>query len=168
MPVGHSSLVTRSSPAGHSPAIHATARPGGVVTTRRLARWLLLGVVIAAVFGLHVLTVDHGDHGDLPVAVADGHSSAQSGDTALIAAALAAGQPAPIDSPVPPADDGDGWLAGCVLFLGVGSGLVLLLHWIRRRIGDPPASAASGGSVAFCWRAPIAPLPRLALGVIRV
>jgi hypothetical protein len=155
-------------PTEHHSATHSTTRDGGF-TTRLLARWLLLGVVIAAVFGLHVLTVDHGDHGDLPVAAADGHSSASFGDTARVATTLAVGQlTSPVDGPVAPSDDGGGWLAGCVLFLVVGSGLLLLLQWVRRRIGDPPPPAGKGVSVAFTRGAAFRPRPRLALGVIRV
>jgi len=48
-------------PTGRHAATHPTARPDGDITTALLARWLLLGVVIAAVFGLLVLTVDHGN-----------------------------------------------------------------------------------------------------------
>jgi hypothetical protein len=131
----------------------------------------LLGVVIAAVFGLHVLTVHHGDHGDLPTAVTAGSLSEPqdvvelSGMPAAVAGAMALG----LDSPILPSDDGDGWLGGCILFLVVaGQGLSLLLMLIRRRISDPPMVEPGGGQVAVSWRPAAPAAPRSALGVLRI
>jgi hypothetical protein len=161
IPERHSS-PTR--PTGHRP-------DGAVVAPRLVARWLLLGVVIAAVFGLHVLTVDHGDHGDLPTAVLAGNSSVHTLGAAEITglpglAELVAA--ADLESPIVPSDDGGGALAGCMLFLVVaGSAVLVLLMLIRRRIGDPHESGP-GGLAAGSWHPAAPAVPRFALGVIRV
>ena len=143
-----------------------------------LARWVLLAVVLAGVFALHVLTVEHGDHGDLPSAVitagaAVNPAAAVALDQSPDTAAQAAGAVRAADPAVPtlPADTGAGWLAGCGWFLAVAGAAALLLATARLRRGDPPTAAGDG------WTAgrhrppgtkPLRPVPRLVLCVDRV
>ena len=103
------SCPARSRRVDHHPGNRLAAR----VLARVLARWLLFGAVIAGVFCLHALTVDHGDHGDLPAAVSADRMVAQAGSlTAGVDTAGTVGTDAPAASrsitvnPVAPADGG--------------------------------------------------------------
>jgi hypothetical protein len=164
------SCPARSRRVDHHPGNRLAAR----VLARVLARWLLFGAVIAGVFCLHALTVDHGDHGDLPAAVSADRLVAQAGSlTAGVDTAGTVGTDAPAASrsitvnPVAPADGGgDGFLAGCLLFLVAGSVALLLLTLSRRR-ADRSVGGAGGGAVSRRGP-PRAAVPRLALCVIRV
>ena len=166
------SCPARSRRVDHHPGNRLAAR----VLARVLARWLLFGAVIAGVFCLHALTVDHGDHGDLPAAVSADRLVAQAGS--LTARVDTVGTIGTIDAPaaskpitgnpVAPADGGgDGFLAGCLLFLVVAGSVALLLLALSRRRADRSAGGAGGGAVSRRGPPRVA-VPRLALCVIRV
>ena len=167
------SCPARSRRVDHHPGNRLAAR----VLARVLARWLLFGAVIAGVFCLHALTVDHGDHGDLPAAVSADRLVAQAGS--LTARVDTVGTVGTIDAPaaskpitgnpVAPADGGggDGFLAGCLLFLVVAGSVALLLLALSRRRADRSAGGAGGGAVSRRGPPRVA-VPRLALCVIRV
>lgn len=155
-------------------------------------RWLLLLAVMAGLFGMHVLTAESADggHGSLPIAaphashsmsgaVSAAGSSAPalmsasdrtllSDAVASVAGTLAGVSVSPADSGGMPADHGG--LGGCVLFLMVGSTLLLLLALSGRvRLGmtawSPPLMA--WGRVRRRGP-PGRDRPRVALCVIRV
>ena len=167
------SCPARSRRVDHYPGNRLAPR----VLAKVLARWLLFGAVIAGVFCLHALTVDHGDHGDLPAAVSADRLVAQAGSLAarvdivgIVGTIDAPAASKPITgNPVGPADGGggDGFLAGCLLFLVVAGSVALLLLALSRRRADRSVGGAGGGAVSRRGP-PRAAVPRLALCVIRV
>jgi hypothetical protein len=142
-----------------------------------VARWGLLGAVIAAVLALHVLTAEHppGQHsgvgplaatGHSAVLLHDGHSLALSqGD----AADLIGDEPAAVDDKAGGLEHPDGGgelLLGCVLFMVViGPAVLLALLRGRRAVGSPAGTTRPAISELAV---PVKPaMPRLALCVIR-
>lgn len=160
---------------------------GGVGWTdrrvRRLstaARWALLSAVLAGLFGMHVLTAEVGSsrHGALPMISTTGHA-----DMTEPAPPPAAPVPVVMDAlgglpgigAVLRADPGSGGvdhgaMAGCILFLVVvGGALILLLLRYRDDPGTIGPGRVAGIAVTdIRRRGPPGRWPRLALGVIRV
>lgn len=143
----------------------------GLLSPRVLARWLLLGAIIAGVFGLHTLTGDHGTR-TFPVAIAVADSSDQppQKSATVLAPGLKDGSPPVIRGLEGlPVNHGDELLADCLLFLtAVGISAVLLLALIRRRLGDSANQSLNAASLGIVRLAPHLTTPRVALGVIRV
>ena len=143
----------------------------GVLLPRVLARWLLLGAIIAGVFGLHTLTGDHGTRGAFPVAIATDLSDQSPQESAtVLAPGLWDGSPLVVrGSEGLPVNHGDDLLADCLLFLtAAGISAVLMLALIRRRLGDSANQSGNAASLGIVRFPPCLTTPRVALGVIRV
>ena len=145
-------------------------RPPGVLSPRGWARWLLLCAVIAGVFGLHILTGDHGSHRDVHTISAADAALEQDQPRAAVADELTRPDiTLPSAHPATPLDDSDNWLTGCLLFLatsGLGAGLLLALSRFRSGIaGHAAAPPDRLGQVRIGFQPP-AP-PPVALGVLR-
>ena len=143
----------------------------GLLSPRVLARWLLLGAIIAGVVGLHTLTGDHGTRGALPVAIATDLSGQSPQKSAtVLAPGLWDGSPLVVlGSEGLPVNHGDDLLADCLLFLtAAGISAVLMLAMIRRRLGDSANQSGNAASLGIVRFAPQLITPRVALGVIRV
>ncbi len=159
---GTSSVGLAPNPAPGMPSTLRRVLFGGVPV-----RWVLLLAVLAGVFGLHVLTVEHGDHGDLPSsAILIGPS--ESGPTAQVDAMPPGGGTRAYghDAPALPADTGHGGLTGCVLFLAVAAAAAVLLANALRRRGDP--TPTRGMLLAGGPQRPVPGVPRLVLCTLRV
>ena len=147
------------------------------------ARWMLLAAVLAGLFGMHVLTAEHGTsrHSMLPMAniaahdVVGGHNATSVGAMPIeTTGAMPGSTPVGVDVQAMPASPGPGVqhgaMAGCILFLVVG-GAGLLLALLRRRhgAGSPGIGRLAGSAVSdMRRRGPPGRWPRLALCVIRV
>jgi hypothetical protein len=145
------------------------------------ARWMLLTAVLAGLFGMHVLTAEHGTsrHSMLPVASIAAHDAvgghnAPSIDAIPIETTGATPASTPVDVQAMPASPGSGVqheaMAGCILFLVVG-GAALLLALLRHLhgAGSPGGGRLAGAAVTdMRRRGPPGRWPRLALCVIRV
>ena len=149
-------------------------RRSAVDALRVVARWGLLGAVIAAVLALHVLTTEHtpGQHAGIEVVSTEGHSLVPLNGSGSIAESVmavgvdpdAAGSAAGgFDHP----GGGGELLVGCVLFLVIAGPAVLSALLRGRRVAES-ARAATGVPVSW-MQLPTRPgLPRLALCVIRI
>jgi len=140
------------------------------------ARLMLLGAVLAGLFGMHVLTADDGSsrHGALPMISTTGHAD-MTGPAPSPAAAMSmalGSLPGAAVLAVDPGSGGDGHgaMAGCILFLVVG-GAALILLLLRYRAGSGTAGLGRFAGIAVTdmrRRGPPDRWPRLALCVIRV
>ncbi len=118
------------------PAVQTRAREG---LPWSAARWLLIGLLLAGVLGMHVLSGhdSSGRHGLIVNAGAGAHQAQP--------------QPAPADAMVPTVpNDLPGSIAACLLALAVVVGLALLLLRPVRRARQGPGRFSSG----FAWRGP--------------
>lgn len=142
------------------------------LSPRVLARWLLLCAIIAGVFGLHTLTVDHPNLGTIPVAIAAADLSDQSPQNSATVHTLGTRDGSPLlvrGLEGLPVDHGDDPLADCLLFLtAAGITALLLLALIRRRLGDSANQSGNAASPGIVRLAPRLTMPRVALSVIRV
>lgn len=135
-----------------------------------LARWLLLGAIIAGVFTLHVLTAESaltgsahypGDGLTLPVTAPESDRATDSGGAPFSLAVPSVGQPGDTSG-------GEGLLIGCIMFLVV-AGPAALLALLVRRPGTEAAHSGRGRWAGLSRRGPPGPgVPRLALCVIRI
>jgi len=148
-------------------------------TPGKVRRWLLLGAVIAGIFGMHVLTAEDGTsrHGALPMISTAGHADMTGHDPQLASA-----RPLAVDAAVgmagvaavtaaDPGSGGDhGAMAGCILFLAVGAAaLILVLLRLRGGPGLAGIGRFAGTAVSdMRRRGPPGRWPRFALCVIRV
>lgn len=149
-------------------------RGSAVGTLRALARWGLLGAVIAAVLALHVMTAEHtpGQHAAVEAMSTESHSLFPlSGAESLAIDPIVGEEPAPAESAGDGLDlpGGSGeLLLGCVLFLVV-AGPALLLAMLRGRRTVEAATPFMSSVPADGGRPPVGPgVPRLALCVIRI
>ena len=144
-------------------------RGAGISNLRVLARWVLLGAIVVAVFALHGLTAENDEHA-VPVVSSSASAVTAPFDAGSPDHGAAAWAGSAVLHGVEQPDGGGDWLlaAGCVLFLVVGSAVALVLALLRRRA---PESALS---VSRRWPgdgrgAPPGPgAPRLALCVSRI
>jgi hypothetical protein len=144
---------------------------------------MLLAAVLAGLFGMHVLTSEHGTsrHSMLPMGKIAGHDVsgghiAPSVDSVPIeiTGAMPGSTPVGVDVQAMPVTPGPGVqhgaMAGCILFLVVG-GAALLLALLRHLhgAGSPGIGRLDGTAVTDVRRrGPPGQWPRLALCVIRV
>lgn len=147
------------------------------VPLRLLLRGLLIAVVLAGIFGMHVLTADDGanGHGALPMtstaAMAGGHEMVTTHEPDVAAAAemtrvrVATSFFANSGSGMP-----HGSMAACVLFLAAAAALILILFRYRRlTLTIGPGSAARSALTGIRRRGPPGRYrPRVALCVIRI
>lgn len=142
-------------------------------------RWLLVGLVMAGIVGMHVLSEqDSGaGHGmvmtpqSMAPGQADGHVELVAG-TMVMADADAHGGHATVAASVVAAAGGmSGSMAMCLLFLGAGAAALGLLLMLRLRRADRTkghASTTAGGCGLFLRGPPGGDPPRIALCVLRV
>ena len=170
-----SSLVPGAQRGWHTFGVDPSERRhrSAVGTLRTLARWGLLGAVIAAVLALHVLTAEHtpGQHAAVEAMPTESHSLVcrpRSGRVAAIDLVVGE-EPAAAGPAAEGLDDPGGsgeFLLGCVLFLVVaGPALLLALLRGRRAVRPVPRARGAGPRTAGATRPGV---PRLALCVIRI
>jgi len=121
---------------------------------------MLLGAVLAGLFGMHVLTADgdNGRHGALPMIGTAGHDTMtdhHSSRTTSPPKSMDAlgGLPGAAVLAVDPGSGGDGpgAMAGCILFLVVGgAALILLLLRYRAGSGTAGLGRSSGSRSPTC------------------
>jgi hypothetical protein len=149
---------------------------------------MLLAAVLAGLFGMHVLTAEHGTsrHSMLPVASIAAHDAVGGHNATSVDAmpiettpiettdAMPGSTPEGVDVQAMPASPGSGVqhgaMAGCILFLVVG-GAALLLALLRHLhgAGSPGGGRLAGAAVSdMRRRGPPGRRLRLALCVIRV
>jgi hypothetical protein len=147
------------------------------VSPRLLLRGLLLGAVLAGIFGMHVLTADDGasGHGALPMISTAGHGMTGGAGTAVTHDPRVV--PAPQMSPVAmasvsAADSGSGMthggMAACILFLAAAALILVLLRYRRLTRSTGLGRAARSALTGIRRRGPPGRYrPRIALCVIR-
>jgi hypothetical protein len=158
---------------------------GAVSTPRRVprqlaavsARWLMVGLVIAGIVGMHVLSVqDPGEgHGMVmtPQSMesdwADGHGDLSAGPM-VMSGAGAPGQATVAPSVAAGGNGMSGSMVMCLLFLGAGAAaLALLVLHMRRADGPVRHPSRTGRGWGCLLRGPPgADPPRIALCVLRV
>ena len=171
-------------PRWHTAGVHPTQRRRGSAARRPrvLARWVLLGAVIAGVFALHVLTAENGPGGHTGVpAVATSTHLPTAGPSLAVPVSesdQATGVGAGVFWLTAPGSDtghpggtgpGEGLLLGCILFLVVVGPLALVLLLRRRRGATEDVRLVPVGWGSTGHRIPARPgVPRLALCVIRI
>ena len=153
------------------------------MTPRFLARGLLLLLVLAGIFGMHVLTAEDGagGHGALPMVgtahhgsprdaiMTPGEMSGHETSAAVFVGSSVTGMNTVLQ-PDPGSTMGHGDMAGCVLFLVVGAAaLVLALLRLPRMIGSTGLVGFAGPALTDERRRgpPGRFRPRIALCVIR-
>lgn len=158
---------------------------GAVSTPRRVPRQLaavsvrrlMVGLVIAGIVGMHVLSVQDpgGGHGmvmtpqSMESGRVDGHGDLTEAPMAM-SGADATGQPTVAPS-VPAGGNGmSGSMAMCLLFLGAGAAaLALLMLRLRRADGPVRHPSTTGRGWGYLLRGPPGTdPPRIALCVLRV
>ncbi|WP_090475584.1 DUF6153 family protein [Nakamurella panacisegetis] len=134
------------------------------------ARWLLLGLVIAGIVGMHVLS-EHDAGGGHGMMMNPGAVAAEPAHHGAMPAAMNTASGGPMMSGVP--DSGGGMssgMAACILFLVIGAGLVALALLVLRRAAGRPAAAGPWwlGSGRSERGPPGSGAPRISLCVLRV
>lgn len=145
-----------------------SARAPRRVTARVMTRWLLLGAVVAGIFGMHVLTAEdagHG-HGALPVSTSTAGHAGMPADTTPALSVKST------DAETVAAPSGHGTnttvMAGCMLLLAIGA--AALIAALLRSVGHADStgfSRVTAGIAGIQRRGP-PHRPRVALCVTRI
>lgn len=167
---------------GHDGGVPTTGATGLQALSQALpGRWLLFGALVVGLLGMHVLTggdsMDH-DGGLLrpTVSIATAHSDAapmaMTEDTAeartLTVTAASADAAAAVGPGAGVPMDGHDAMAGCILFLALGSALALLLLLLLRTATGMSTRAGQLTRLGRRCGPPGRPSPRLIVSVYRI